>query len=49
MAETDPPRRTPTVLWLMLGLILVVIFVGVVFLLHGHVMPGAVGPPAGAP
>ena len=47
--ETDPRRRIPTVLWLILGLILVAVFAAVVFLLFGHGPPHAVGPPAGMP
>jgi hypothetical protein len=47
--EPDPRRRVPTVLWLMLGLVLVVLFATVVALLGGHIAPRAVGPPAGAP
>jgi hypothetical protein len=50
MVDTDPPRRTPTIVWWMLGLILVVAFVAVVMMLRGHpVVAPAVGPPAGAP
>lgn len=47
--EPDPNRRVPTVLWLMLGLVLVVLFATVVALLGGHVTPRAVGPPPGTP
>ena len=48
--EPDRKRRAPTVLWLMLGLLVVVLFAAVVVLLGGHVSaPRAVGPPAGAP
>jgi uncharacterized membrane protein YgaE (UPF0421/DUF939 family) len=47
--EPDPRRRIPTVLWLILGLILVAMFAAVVFLLFGHGPPHALGPPAGAP
>lgn len=47
--EPDPNRRVPTVLWLMLGLVLVVLFATVVALLGGHVAPRAVGPPPGTP
>ncbi len=47
--ETDPRRRIPTVLWLILGLILIAVFAAVVFLLFGHGPLHAVGPPAGAP
>jgi hypothetical protein len=46
--EPDPSKRVPTVLWLMLGLILVVVFAAAVFALGDH-RPRAVGPPAGAP
>lgn len=46
--EPDPSKRVPTVLWLMLGLILVVVFAAAVFVLSDH-KPRAVGPPAGAP
>ncbi len=47
--ETDPRRRVPTVLWLILGLVLVALFVAVVFLLLGHGQTHTFGPPAGAP
>ena len=47
--ETDPRRRIPTVLWLILGLILVAAFAAVVFLLFGHGPPHAFGPSAGTP
>ena len=49
MAETDPPRRPLTLVWWMLGLILILAFVAVVFVLRGHVVPAAVGPAAGSP
>ena len=47
--EPDPRRRVPTILWLMLGLLLVVLFAAVVLLLRGNLAPHAIGPPAGAP
>ncbi len=47
--EPDPRRRVPTILWLMLGLALVVLFATAVVLLLGHGAPHSVGPPAGAP
>lgn len=47
--ETDPRRRMPTVLWLILGLIAIAAFAAVVFLMFGHGPPNAVGPPPGAP
>jgi hypothetical protein len=47
--ERDPNHRVPTILWLMLGLVLVVLFATVVVLLGGHVSPRAVGPPPGTP
>jgi hypothetical protein len=46
--EPDPKQPVPTILWLMLGLLLVVLFVAAVLILGGHVGPRAVGPPAGA-
>ena len=47
--EPDPKHRVPTILWLMLGLLLVVLFVAAVFILGGHMAPRAIGPPPGAP
>ena len=47
--EPDPKRRAPTVLWLMLGLVLVALFAAAVVLLLGHGAPHSVGPPAGTP
>jgi hypothetical protein len=47
--DPDPRHRVPTVLWLMLGLVLIVLFATVVVLLGGHVSPRSVGPPAGSP
>ncbi len=47
--DPDPRRRVPTVLWLMLGLVLVALFATAVIVLGGHVMSHAVGPPAGTP
>jgi hypothetical protein len=47
--DPDPRRRVPTILWLMLGVVLVVLFAAAVVILGGHVAPRAVGPPAGAP
>jgi hypothetical protein len=48
--EPDPKRRVPTLLWLMLGLVIVVAFAAAVVLLGGHVSPPrAIGPPPGAP
>ena len=49
MAPADPPGRKPTIVWWMLGLIVAAAFAAVVFLLRGHVTPGAVGPPPGQP
>jgi hypothetical protein len=49
MVEPDPPRGTPTILWLMLGLGTIVAFAAVVMLLSGRGgPPRAVGPPPGA-
>jgi hypothetical protein len=47
--DPDPRRRVPTVLWLMLGLVLIVLFAAVVVVPGGHVSPRSVGPPPGAP
>lgn len=47
--ETDPRRRKPTVLWLLLGIGVVVVFAAVVFLMFDRGPPRAVGPPPGAP
>jgi flagellar basal body-associated protein FliL len=47
--EPDPKHRVPTILWLMLGLLLVVLFAAAVIILGGHFPARAVGPPAGAP
>ena len=48
--EPDPSKRFPTVLWLMLGLLVVVVFAAVVIITGGQIRPkGAFGPPAGAP
>jgi flagellar basal body-associated protein FliL len=47
--EPDPKRRVPTLLWVMLGVVLVVLFATAVAVLGGHIGPHAVGPPAGAP
>lgn len=49
MADPDPPRRTPVIVWWMLGLAVIVAFAAVVFMLRGHGAPVAVGPPAGRP
>ncbi len=50
-ADRDPDRkrRIPTLVWLMLGLLLVALFATVVIILGGHVGLRAVGPPAGSP
>ncbi len=46
--EPDPNRRIPTVLWLMLGIVVVALFVlGIIAV--GHHTPKAVGPSAGGP
>jgi hypothetical protein len=48
--EPDPRYRVPTILWLLLGVGVVVLFAAVIVLLGGHVFaPRAVGPPAGSP
>jgi hypothetical protein len=47
--EPDPRHRVPTLLWLMLGLVLVVAFAAAVVLLSGHAPPRVIGPPPGAP
>jgi hypothetical protein len=47
--EPDPKRRVPTLLWLMLGVVLIVLFACAVVILGGHVAPRAVGPPPGVP
>ncbi len=47
--EPDPKHRVPTILWLMLGVLLVVLFAAAVIILGGHFAPHAVGPPAGTP
>ncbi|MGZ3273365.1 MAG: hypothetical protein ACXU82_19790 [Caulobacteraceae bacterium] len=47
--EPDPRHRVPTILWLMLGLLLVVLFAAAVIILGGHFAPRSVGPPAGTP
>ena len=47
--EPDPRRRVPTVLWLMLGMVVIVLFAAAVVILGGHAPLHAVGPPAGAP
>ena len=47
--EPDPRRRVPTLVWLVLGLLLVALFATVVIILGGHVGLRAVGPPPGAP
>ena len=47
--ESDPRRRKPAVLWLMLGIGVVVAFAALLFLLHDRAPKHAVGPPAGAP
>jgi hypothetical protein len=47
--EPDPRRRVPTVLWLALGLLLIVVFSLALLFLHGRGAPYAVGPPAGSP
>ena len=49
MLETDPRRRKPAVLWLLLGIGVVVAFAALLFLLHDRAPKHAVGPPAGAP
>ncbi len=47
--DPDPRRRVPTVLWLMLGLLLIVMFATLLGILGGHISPPAVGPPPGSP
>lgn len=47
--EPDPRRRKPTILWLLLGIGVVVIFSALVFVMAGHAPPHAVGPPPGQP
>jgi hypothetical protein len=47
--DPDPRRRVPTVLWLILGLALIVVFAAVVGVLGGHIGLRALGPPPGAP
>ncbi len=47
--EPDPTKRVPTVLWLMLGVLVVVVFAAAVFIVGKSIQPRAVGPPAGAP
>jgi hypothetical protein len=47
--DPDPRRHVPTILWLMLGLVVVVLFAAVVVILGGHIAPHAVGPPPGSP
>ncbi len=47
--ETDPRRRIPTALWLILGFILVAAFAAVIFLLFSHGPSHAFGPSAGTP
>jgi hypothetical protein len=48
--EPDPKHRVPTILWLMLGLVIVVLFAAVVVMLGGHLLsPRVIGPPPGAP
>ncbi len=48
MGQTDPDPGIPTVLWLMLGILLVILFAGGVMLV-GHHTPTSVGPSAAAP
>jgi hypothetical protein len=47
--DPDPRHRVPTLLWLMLGLVLVVLFATLVAVLGGHIAPRALGPPPGSP
>lgn len=47
--EPDPSKRIPTLLWLALGLIVVVLFIAAAAITGGHVGKRAVGPPAGTP
>ena len=47
--EPDPRRRVPTLLWLLLGFGVIVVFAALLFVLRDHGAPRAVGPPAGAP
>lgn len=49
MAEPDPPRGVPTIVWWMLGLIVIAAFAAILFALRGHVEPRALGPPPGTP
>jgi hypothetical protein len=46
--EPDPRRQAPTVLWFVLGLIVVALFALAVMLVGAN-HPKAVGPAAGAP
>ena len=46
--DHDPDRRVPSFLWLMLGLVLVMLFVGGVMLVGRHA-PTPVAPSPGAP
>ena len=47
--EPDPKHRVPTILWLMLGLLLVLLFASAVIILGDHFAPHSVGAPAGTP
>jgi hypothetical protein len=47
--ETDPRRRIPTLLWVMIGAIVVLLFVGGVAWIGRPHPTHAVGPPAGSP
>jgi hypothetical protein len=47
--ETDPRRKVPTLAWVMLGLVILLLFVaGVAWVGRPH-PTRAIGPPAGAP
>jgi hypothetical protein len=46
--ESDPSKRIPTIIWLVLGIVCVLVFVVMAELTGGHLQRKAVGPPAGA-
>lgn len=48
-SDPDPSRRVPTLVWLLLGLVMIVVFAALVVVLVGHVPHGVVGPPPGSP
>jgi hypothetical protein len=47
--ETDPRRKIPTLLWVMLGVVILLVFVAGIALVGRPHPTHAVGPPAGAP